>query len=68
MKSIAELVTVPGEINLDFADIKTIMSGAGPAWMSIGSAHGADRAAEAAKSAINSPMLDVNIEGARACC
>ena len=65
VKSIAELVTVPGEINLDFADVKTIMTGAGPAWMSIGSAHGENRSIEAAKSAIHSPMLDVNIEGAR---
>ncbi|MEK9658743.1 MAG: cell division protein FtsZ [Chloroflexota bacterium] len=65
VQSIAELVTVPGEINLDFADVKTIMSGAGPAWMSIGTASGENRAAEAAKAAINSPMLDVSIEGAR---
>jgi cell division protein FtsZ len=65
VQSIAELVTVPGEINLDFADVKTIMSGAGPAWMAIGHGHGQGRAVEAAKSAINSPMLDVSIEGAR---
>ena len=65
VQSIAELVTVPGEINLDFADVKTIMSGAGPAWMAIGNAHGEGRAVEAAKAAINSPMLDVSIEGAR---
>ena len=65
VQSIAELVTVPGEINLDFADIKTIMSGAGPAWMAIGNARGEDRAVAAAKAAINSPMLDVSIEGAR---
>jgi cell division protein FtsZ len=65
VQSIAELVTVPGEINLDFADVKTIMSGAGPAWMSIGSASGEGRAVDAAKAAINSPMLDVSIEGAR---
>ena len=65
VQSIAELVTVPGEINLDFADIKTIMSGAGPAWMSIGTGHGENRALEAARTAINSPMLDVSIEGAR---
>lgn len=65
VQSIAELVTVPGEINLDFADVKTIMSGAGPAWMSIGTASGEARAVEAAKAAINSPMLDVSIEGAR---
>jgi cell division protein FtsZ len=65
VQSIAELVTVPGEINLDFADVKTIMSGAGPAWMAIGHARGENRAVEAAKAAINSPMLDVSIEGAR---
>jgi len=65
VQSIAELVTVPGEINLDFADVKTIMSGAGPAWMSIGHGSGEGRAIEAAKAAINSPMLDVSIEGAR---
>jgi cell division protein FtsZ len=65
VQSIAELVTVPGVINLDFADIKTIMSGAGPAWMAIGTGRGEDRAAEAARAAINSPMLDVSIEGAR---
>ncbi|MXY59887.1 MAG: cell division protein FtsZ, partial [Chloroflexi bacterium] len=45
--------------------VKTIMTGAGPAWMSIGSANGENRSIEAAKSAIHSPMLDVNIEGAR---
>ena len=65
VQSIAELVTVPGEINLDFADIKAIMSGAGPAWMAIGTGRGDDRAVEAARAAINSPMLDVSIEGAR---
>ena len=65
VQSIAELVTVPGEINLDFADVKTIMCGAGPAWMAIGTGQGEDRAVQAAKAAINSPMLDVNIEGAR---
>ncbi|MDA1215586.1 MAG: cell division protein FtsZ [Chloroflexi bacterium] len=65
VQAIAELVTVPGEINLDFADIKTIMSGAGPAWMAIGTGRGEDRAVEAARAAINSPMLDVSIEGAR---
>jgi cell division protein FtsZ len=65
VQSIAELVTVPGEINLDFADIKSIMSGAGPAWMAIGHGRGANRAMDAAKAAVNSPMLDVNIDGAR---
>ncbi len=65
VQSIAELVTVAGEINLDFADVKSIMSGTGPAWMAIGSAGGENRAVEAAKAAINSPMLDVSIAGAR---
>ncbi|MEX2430791.1 MAG: cell division protein FtsZ, partial [Dehalococcoidia bacterium] len=65
VQSIAELVTVPGEINVDFADVKAIMSGSGPAWMAIGTADGEHRALEAAKAAINSPMLDVSIEGAR---
>ena len=65
VQSIAELVTVSGTINLDFADVKTIMSGAGPAWMAIGTAKGEDRAVEAAKAAIASPLLDVSIEGAK---
>jgi len=65
VQAIAELVTISGSINLDFADIKTIMSGAGPAWMAIGSARGDGRAVEAAKAAIASPLLDVSIEGAK---
>ncbi len=65
VQAIAELVTVPGEINLDFADIKAIMSGAGPAWMAIATGRGENRAVDAAQAAINSPMLDVSIEGAR---
>ena len=65
VQSIAELVTVPGEINVDFADVKAIMSGAGPAWMAIATGRGENRAVEAAQAAINSPMLDVSIEGAR---
>jgi cell division protein FtsZ len=65
VQAIAELVTVPGEINLDFADIKTIMSGAGPAMMAIGTGRGENRAVEAAREAISSQMLDVDIEGAR---
>jgi cell division protein FtsZ len=65
VQSIAELVTVSGTINLDFADVKTIMSGAGPAWMSIGTARGEDRAVVAANAAIASPLLDVSIEGAK---
>jgi cell division protein FtsZ len=65
IQSIAELVTKSGTINLDFADVKTIMSGAGPAWMAIGNARGENRAVEAAKAAINSPLLDVSIDGAK---
>ncbi len=65
VQSIAELVTTPGTINLDFADVKAIMSGAGPAWMAIGSASGPNRAVEAAKAAISCPLLDVSIEGAK---
>ena len=64
VQSIAELVTVPGEINLDFADIKTVMQGAGPAWIAIGSGRGPDRAVLAAQNALASPLLDVPIEGA----
>ena len=64
VQSIAELVTVPGEINLDFADIKTVMQGAGPAWIAIGSGRGPDRAVLAAQNALASPLLDAPIEGA----
>ncbi len=65
VQSIAELVTVPGEINLDFADIQAIMRDAGPAWMSIGWGIGEHRAREAAQRAISNPLLDVSIDGAR---
>lgn len=65
VQSIAELVTVPGEINLDFADIQSIMRDSGPAWMSIGWGMGEHRAREAAQRAITNPLLDVSIEGAR---
>ena len=65
VQSIAELVTVPGEINLDFADVQAIMRDAGPAWMSIGWGIGEHRAREAAQQAITNPLLDVSIEGAR---
>lgn len=65
VQSIAELVTVPGEINLDFADIQSIMRDSGPAWMSIGWGVGEHRAREAAQRAITNPLLDVSIEGAR---
>lgn len=65
VQAIAEVVTVPGLINLDFADIRTIMKDAGPAWMSIGRGSGQNRAVDAAKQALSSPLLDVSIEGAR---
>jgi cell division protein FtsZ len=64
VESIAELVTVPGEINLDFADVRTVMAGAGPAWMAIGHGRGEERAVEAARDAMASPLLDVPVEGA----
>ncbi len=64
VQSIAELILVPGEINLDFADVRAVMQNAGPAWMAIGKGSGPDRAAEAAEEAINSPLLEVDIDGA----
>jgi len=64
VQAISEVVTVPGLINLDFADIKSVMKDAGPAWMSMGKASGQSRAAEAAKAAMASPLLDVSIGGA----
>jgi cell division protein FtsZ len=65
VRAIAEVVTVPGLINLDFADIRSIMRGAGPAWMSVGHGKGQNRAQDAAKAALASPMLDVSISGAK---
>jgi cell division protein FtsZ len=62
---ITSLITTPGLINLDFADVKSVMSGAGSALMGIGIGLGADRAAEAAKSAISSPLLESSIDGAK---
>jgi len=65
VKGISDLITVHGLINLDFADVKAIMSDAGSALMGIGSARGENRAAEAAKQAIDSPLLETNIDGAK---
>jgi cell division protein FtsZ len=65
VQSIAELVTVPGEVNLDFADVKTVMSNAGAAWMAIGRGSGENKAADAARAAVSSALLDVSIEGAK---
>jgi cell division protein FtsZ len=65
VEGVSDIITTPGEINTDFNDIKTIMEGAGPALMGIGVAEGDDRAAEAAKRAVNSPLLDISISGAK---
>jgi cell division protein FtsZ len=66
VQGISDLITVPGEINLDFADVKTIMSGMGMALMGTGIADGEHRAVEAAQRAISSPLLeDASIHGAR---
>ena len=65
VQGISDLITVPGLINLDFADIQTIMSGSGSALMGIGVAKGDNRAVEAAKAAITSPLLETTIEWAR---
>jgi len=64
VQAIAEVIIVPGLINLDFADVKTVMKDAGPAWMSIGTGQGKNRASDAAKEALASPLLDVSIQGA----
>ena len=65
VQAIAEVVTVPGEINVDFADVKTILSNAGPAWLAIGRGKGERRAVEAAKMATRSPLLDIAMDGAK---
>ncbi len=66
VQAIAEVITTPGVINLDFADVKAVMKDAGPAWMSIGRGSGQNRATDAAKEALASPLLDVSIEGSKA--
>jgi len=65
VQGIAEIITVPGIINADFADVKAVMSNAGSALMGIGMASGENKAVEAAKDAINSNLLDMSIDGAR---
>ena len=64
VQGITDLITIPGLINLDFADVRTIMQDAGSALMGIGTAGGESRAAEAAKAAISSPLLEESVEGA----
>ena len=65
IQGISELITIPGLINLDFADVKTIMSEGGAALMAVGQASGEDRAVKAAEQAISNQLLDVTIDGAR---
>ena len=65
IKGISDLIQIPGLINLDFADVKTIMTEQGEALMGIGLATGENRAADAAKMAINSPLLETSIDGAK---
>jgi cell division protein FtsZ len=64
VQGITDLITVPGLVNLDFADVRTIMNDAGSALMGIGTASGESRAAEAARAAVSSPLLEASIEGA----
>jgi cell division protein FtsZ len=64
VQGITDLITVPGLVNLDFADVRTIMREAGSALMGIGEADGPNRAAEAARAAVSSPLLEASIEGA----
>ena len=65
IQAIAEVITVPGEINVDFADVRTILSNAGPAWLAIGRGKGENRAVDAARMATKSPLLDISMDGAR---
>ena len=65
VQGISDLITIPGIINVDFADVKAVMSNSGSALMGIGRSSGEDRAIEAAKMAINSPLLEVAIDGAK---
>src|SRR5213078_624874 len=64
VQGITDLITIPGLVNLDFADVRTIMRDAGSALMGIGAASGENRAAEAARAAVSSPLLEASIEGA----
>lgn len=65
VQAISEVITVPGVINLDFADVNKVMKDSGPAWMSIGSGRGQNRAVDAAKAALASPLLDASASGAK---
>jgi len=65
VQGISDLIAVPGLINLDFADVRTIMSATGPALMGVGQAGGENRTVDAARAATSSPLLETSIEGAR---
>ena len=65
IQAIAEVITVPGEINVDFADVRTILANAGPAWLAIGRGKGENRAVDAARMATKSPLLDITMDGAK---
>ncbi len=65
VQAIVEVVTVPGLINLDFAGIRTVMEDAGPAWMSVGQGSGPGRAADAARKALASPLMDISVKGVK---
>src|SRR5919106_2816653 len=65
VQGITDLITIPGLINLDFADVRTIMEDAGSALMGIGTSNGESRAAEAARNAISSPLLEESVDGAQ---
>ena len=65
VQGISDLITIPGIVNVDFADVKSIMENTGPSLMGIGKASGENRAVEAAKQAINSPLLELSIDGAK---
>ena len=65
VQAIAEVITVPGLVNLDFADVRSIMKDAGPAWMSVGRGSGQNRTVTAAKEALASPLLDTSVKGAK---
>lgn len=66
LKGIVDLIAAPGIINVDFADVRNIIQDAGPAVISVGTSHGADRAVNAVNSALNSPLLEGSAEGAKA--
>ncbi|MFH1536509.1 MAG: cell division protein FtsZ [Patescibacteria group bacterium] len=65
VQGISDLITIPGLINVDFADVKSVMENAGSSLMGIGTASGENRAIEAAKAAVDSPLLDLSIDGAK---